>query len=55
MLFDDILDMELEESVEGVDLLSDEAVLSEVGIDDFPGIFLIDFSIKIIFFKLLHL
>jgi hypothetical protein len=41
-LFNDLLDAVLEEALERENLLSDKTILFEVGVDDFPGVVLVD-------------
>ena len=43
VLSDDVLETDVNEPVEGGDLLRHESVLFEVGLDDRPGIVLINF------------
>lgn len=47
-LVDDLLHSVLNELVEGVELLADQALLFEVGGDDGPGVFLSDFLVVVV-------
>jgi hypothetical protein len=55
VLSDDILNIELQEAVKGLDLLGDETMLLEVGLDDSPSIVSFNRLVRVFKNSLLHL